>query len=348
VRQDVQRSLRKVSFPLEYHAEIVGGSGDHTSHSRFASFVIAAAIGILLLLQAAFRSWRLAFLLLSMLPLAVGGGVLVALAAGSQHSLAAYAGLLAVFCIAARHGIVLLARIQHLAEREGAERGAAVAQRAARERLVPTVTSAVATMAALVPFVVLGDVPGNEITHEMAAVIAGGLVSSTLLILFVLPAAYAHVEAGRARVSTTSRTAALPMTSIVFVGLLLFLTGCSDSKSSASKAPPAAKVERSGGTTRVVLSPKAAQRLGIRTALVRRAGARRRVIPYGAVLYEPNGKAITYTSPAPLQYVRRPIVVDRIAGGSALLARGPAAGTRVVTVGGDELLGTEQGLAGEG
>jgi Cu/Ag efflux pump CusA len=346
VRQDVQRSLRKVSFPLEYHAEIVGGSGGQTTHARFASFVIAAAIGILLLLQAAFRSWRLAFLLLSMLPLAVGGGVLVALAAGSQHSLGAYAGLLAVFCIAARHGIMMIAGIERVAEEEGSERTPAVVQRAARERLVPTVTSAAATLAALVPFVVLGDVPGNEITHEMAAVIGGGLISSTLLILFVLPAAYAHVEAQRLR-SPASRSVALPVTSIVLFGLLLFLSGCSDSKSSASAGPPA-KVERSGGKTRLVLTSKAAQRLGVRTSVVRRASAHRVRIPYGAVLYEPNGKAIVYTSPAPLQYLRQPIVVDHISGGSALLTSGPRAGARVVTVGGAELLGTEQGVAGEG
>jgi hypothetical protein len=81
---------------------------------------------------------------------------------------------------------------------------------------------------------------------------------------------------------------------------------------------------------------------------VRRASAHRVRIPYGAVLYEPNGKAIVYTSPAPLQYLRQPIVVDHISGGSALLTSGPRAGARVVTVGGAELLGTEQGVAGEG
>ena len=60
VRNDVQSRVKQISFPLEYHAEVVGGSNAHTTHTRFASFVIAAALGILLLLQAAFRSWRLA------------------------------------------------------------------------------------------------------------------------------------------------------------------------------------------------------------------------------------------------------------------------------------------------
>src|SRR3954471_15293788 len=161
VRADVQKRVKDISFPLEYRAAVVGGSNAHTTPSRFASFVVAAALGILLLLQAAFRSWRLALLLLTLLPLAVSGGVLVALVAGSQHSIGAYAGLLAVFCIAARHGIMMLKRIDALSGKRNAP------QRGARERLVPTVASVGGTVAALIPFMLLGDEPGNEITHEM-------------------------------------------------------------------------------------------------------------------------------------------------------------------------------------
>jgi len=73
VRDDIQSKLKNVSFPLEYHAEVVGGSNAHTTHSRFASFVIAAALGIFLLLQAAFRNWRLAILLITLLPLYLAG-----------------------------------------------------------------------------------------------------------------------------------------------------------------------------------------------------------------------------------------------------------------------------------
>jgi Cu/Ag efflux pump CusA len=344
VRQDVQHSLRSVSFPLEYHAEVTGGSVDHTSHSRFVSFVVAAAIGILLLLQAAFRSWSLAFLVLSILPLAVGGGLVVAFLTGSQQSLGAYAGILAVFAIAARHGILLVTRIEQLAKDENAVRSAGLVKRAAGERLVPTLASIVATGMALVPFVFLGDVAGNEITHEIAAVILGGLLSSTLLILVVLPAAYVHVAAARARRRASVR-AAVPALSALLL-LAVVLSGCSDSPSQAKEVAPV-KVERQGDATRIVLSSKAAQRLGVQTGTVRDAGGGKRVIPYAAVLYEPDGKAITYTSPAPLHYVRAPIVVDRITGGSALLAKGPPAGTRVVTVGADELLGAEQGVAGD-
>ncbi|MEN3279457.1 MAG: hypothetical protein V7607_597, partial [Solirubrobacteraceae bacterium] len=252
VRADIQKRLKDISFPLEYRAAVVGGSNAHTTQPRFASFVVAAALGILLLLQAAFRSWRLALLLLTLLPLAVSGGVLVALVAGSQHSIGAYAGLLAVFCIAARHGIMLLKRIEALGGRNAAQRGA-------RERLVPTVASVGGTVAALIPFMLLGDEPGNEITHEMAAVIVGGLITSTLLVLFVLPAAYSHLQLGRKPGRIASRAAATPATAIVLVGLLVFLSGCSDSKSSAN-ATPASKVVEQGGKKTIVLSSTAAQR----------------------------------------------------------------------------------------
>src|SRR3954471_851151 len=346
VRDDVQSKLKDVSFPLEYHAEVVGGSNAHTSHSRFASFVVAVALGILLLLQAAFRNWRLAILLLTLLPLAVAGGVIVALIAGSQHSIGAYAGLLAVFCIAARHGILMLKRIETIADENGAHGSAAAAQLGARQRALPTVASATATFAALIPFIVLGDVPGNEILHEMAAVIAGGLVTSTLLILFVVPAAYAHLQLGRRTARVASRASAAPATMIALVGLLMFLSGCGDSGTSQAAGPPPSKLVHKGDKTTVVLSPTAAKRIGVQTAAASKK-AHHVVIPYDAVLYEPNGKAITYTSPAPLQYERASVVVHRFKGNTPILKSGPPAGTKVVTVGSDEILGVEEGVEGE-
>jgi Cu/Ag efflux pump CusA len=346
VRDDIQSKLKDVSFPLEYHAEVVGGSNAHTTHSRFASFVVAVALGILLLLQAAFRNWRLAILLLTLLPLAVAGGVVVALIAGSQHSIGAYAGLLAVFCIAARHGILLLKRIETIADENGAHGSAAAAQLGARQRALPTIASSAATFAGLIPFIVLGDAPGNEILHEMAAVIAGGLVTSAVLVLFLLPAAYAHLQLGRKRAPVAARASAAPVTAIALVGLLMFLSGCGDSASSEASGPPSSKLVHKGDKTTVVLSPTAAKRLGVQTAAVTKK-KHHVAVPYDAVLYEPNGKAITYTSPAPLQYERASVVVARFKGNTAVLKKGPPSGTKVVTVGGDEILGVEEGVEGE-
>jgi hypothetical protein len=111
-----------------------------------------------------------------------------------------------------------------------------------------------------------------------------------------------------------------------------------------------AKVERIQGTklSRVVLTPTAARSLGIRTQAVRAGrddeGKRALVIPYSAIFYDSEGESFTYTNPSRLTYVRRRIVVDDIEHGRAVLVKGPPAGTAVVTVGTDELLGVEDGV----
>ena len=116
----------------------------------------------------------------------------------------------------------------------------------------------------------------------------------------------------------------------------------------ASKGEPA-KVEQVEGSelSRVILSEKAAERLAIQTEPVRDeqvSGAQRKVIPYGAVLYDAQGKTWTYTSPEPLTFVRQEITVDRIEGDLAILTEGPPLGTSVVKVGAAELIGTEYGV----
>lgn len=106
-----------------------------------------------------------------------------------------------------------------------------------------------------------------------------------------------------------------------------------------------AKVEPLAGTdvSRVTLTAKAAERLDIQTTPVRGAQGGI-VIPYAAVVYDPNGETWTYTSPEPLTFVRQPIAVNRIEGDRAFLADGPPAGTAVVTVGVAELYGAELGV----
>ena len=169
--------LSQVGFPLDYHAEILGGTPENpTSHLKFLSFALAALVGILLLLQAAFGSWRLAALFFLALPVTLAGGLIVALATGQARSLGADAGLLAIFVFAVRQGMLQIARIRRLHAQDGGELtprdrhpGRA---RPARAVADARCSSARAT---LIPFVVMGDVPGNEITHTAAAVILGGL-----------------------------------------------------------------------------------------------------------------------------------------------------------------------------
>jgi hypothetical protein len=101
------------------------------------------------------------------------------------------------------------------------------------------------------------------------------------------------------------------------------------------------------GLERITLTPIAAYRIGIQTAPVARAGAGLERIPYAAVMYSPDGSTYVYSSPSHLTFVRAPIAIARIAGGVAYLRGGPPPGTQVVTVGSDELLGTEEGVQDE-
>jgi hypothetical protein len=87
---------------------------------------------------------------------------------------------------------------------------------------------------------------------------------------------------------------------------------------------------------RVVFTEEGAKRVDLQTASVRR-----NLVPYAALIYDPEGKTYVYTSPKPLEYLREEVEVDRIEGDRVLLSRGPPSGTKVVTVGVAEVYGTE-------
>lgn len=125
--------------------------------------------------------------------------------------------------------------------------------------------------------------------------------------------------------------------------LTLVLSACGGTAEEDAAESPAA-VEQIKGTelNRVTLTAEAAKRLDVQTVAARSDG-KRTVIPYAAVLYDPDGRTWTYTSPEQLVFVRKDINVDRIDGDSAILNAGPSPGTAVVTVGADELWGVEYG-----
>jgi Cu/Ag efflux pump CusA len=188
---ELRRAVETVDFPLEHHAEIRGAfAAEQTSRSRILAVAIAAAIGMFLLLQAAFTSWRLAILVFNTLPLALVGGLVAALIAGRSVGLGAITGLLAVLGIAVRQGVLLVRRYQHMERVEGLPFGPELVLRGTRERFAPIITTAVATVVGLAPLAFAGDVAGLEIARPMAIVMIGGLVTSTLLALVVVPSLY--------------------------------------------------------------------------------------------------------------------------------------------------------------
>jgi ABC-type oligopeptide transport system substrate-binding subunit len=134
---------------------------------------------------------------------------------------------------------------------------------------------------------------------------------------------------------------------LILIIVVLLVAACSQSAPEAtSEEGGPAQVEHLEGAnpSRVTLTEEAAQLLDIQTAPIREEpvnGTQRLVMPYAALLYDPQGDTWTYTNSEPLIYVRQPIRVDRIEGDMAVLSDGPTAGTPVVTVGAAELFGSE-------
>src|SRR6266498_2700003 len=191
VARDVSTRLRQVSFPCGYDTKLLGEYQERQAAQRnLLLYAVAALIGILLLLRMAFGSWRLSTLTLLTLLMALVGGVLAAYIGGGVLSLGSLVGFFTVMGIAARNGILLINHYQHLEQHEGESFGPGLVLRGARERLSPILMTALATGLAVVPLVIAGQIPGHEIEHPLAVVILGGLFTSTLLNLFVVPSLY--------------------------------------------------------------------------------------------------------------------------------------------------------------
>ncbi len=198
VAADIDRKLASTPMPLEYHAEVIGSyQNAETLHRRMFASGLAALVGIFLLLQAAFSSWRLAALFTLTLPVSLSGGVLAAFIFRADMTLATLAGFVAVLAIAVRSGIAVITRAGVLEAEDGRRTRATAVVEAAGERLGPLLTTAIATMIALVPLIVTGTIPGQELAQPIAIVIFGGLITTTLVTAFLVPAIYAALRPRR-------------------------------------------------------------------------------------------------------------------------------------------------------
>jgi CzcA family heavy metal efflux pump len=191
VADDVEKTLNKIEFPLGYHFEIKGEFAERQAAQRnLLTAGAIAVIAIFFLLYTSFGTWRPTFLTFFTLPWALVGGVLTAYLTGGILSLGSLVGLLTILGIATRNGIMMISHFQHLEEEEGQPFGPDLVLRGARERIAPIMMTALTTGLALVPLVIAGNIPGQEIEYPMAIVILGGLVTSTLLNLLVVPTLY--------------------------------------------------------------------------------------------------------------------------------------------------------------
>jgi CzcA family heavy metal efflux pump len=208
VAKDVQARLAKVEFPLGYYAEMLGEYQERQKAQKNVTTVsLLALVGIFLLLQLSFGSWKMATLSFLTLPTALVGGVLAIYMTDRTVSLGALVGFLAVLGIAARNGIMMIDHFQHLEREEGEPFGPNLVLRGARERISPIMMTALTTGLALAPLVVAGSIPGHEIEHPLAVVVLGGLITSTLVNLFVVPSLYLRFGGGRMRVAPSPQGA---------------------------------------------------------------------------------------------------------------------------------------------
>ncbi|MBL8916741.1 MAG: efflux RND transporter permease subunit [Archangium sp.] len=191
VARDIDAALKVQALPSGYHAELLGEYAERQrSQARLALFALLALAGIFLVLHSDFGDARVATLVFVSLPFALVGGVAAVFLGDRTLSLGALVGFVTVIGIAARNGILLVSHFRHLEKEEGVPFGRELVLRGASERLRPILMTALATGLALVPTLIGGVRPGTEIERPLAAVIVGGLFTSTVLNLFLMPSLY--------------------------------------------------------------------------------------------------------------------------------------------------------------
>lgn len=187
---DIQKIVgEKISLPEGYHIEYGGQFENERSASRILLLTsVISILVIFLLLYGQLHDARMAAVVLLNLPLALIGGVVAIWLSDGVISIPAIIGFISLFGVATRNGMLLIARYNDLS-REGVGLAECV-RRGSADRLNPILMTALTSTLALVPLALGTDLPGNEIQSPMAKVILGGLVSSTILNVFIIPVIY--------------------------------------------------------------------------------------------------------------------------------------------------------------
>jgi Cu/Ag efflux pump CusA len=191
----VQQALGAMDWPTGYRAEL-GGQYESVKKANQLLLITAilAILAIFLLLQMEFKRWQLSAVVLLNLPLALIGGIAAVSMTDGIVSIASIIGFISLFGIATRNGILLVSRFEDL---ERSAHGKSLHERlllGAGDRLNPIIMTALSTALALIPLAIHAEKAGNEIQSPMAVVILGGLLSATLLNLFVIPAVYVRMK----------------------------------------------------------------------------------------------------------------------------------------------------------
>ena len=184
-----QRVLDSVKFTAEIYPEFTGAAIEQAkAREELIVLSIMVMFIVLMLIFVAIRNLRHVLIMLFNLPFALVGGVLAVLLTGSSLSVGSLVGFITLFGITIRNSIMLVSHYQYLVEEEGKTWGLDVAIRGAQERLPSILMTALVTALAMLPIAIDIDNPGREILGPMAAIIIGGLASSTILNLLIMPA----------------------------------------------------------------------------------------------------------------------------------------------------------------
>jgi Cu/Ag efflux pump CusA len=195
---DVEGRLKSLTFPLGYHFKVLGAlAGEAGSHDRAIIAMMVGAIGIVLLLQASFRSWSLALALFLALPIFATGSLIAAAAIGFTTVPAIFANV-AVYALALRQSAASIGHFQDLGPGTGLVSGSDRIRLVMRERAPCVVATAICATLALAPAMLFADRPGLEFLAPMAKVIIAGLFTKVAAVLVVVPQLYVrfghHVE----------------------------------------------------------------------------------------------------------------------------------------------------------
>ncbi|MEQ8939330.1 MAG: efflux RND transporter permease subunit, partial [Gammaproteobacteria bacterium] len=181
--------LNNVRFSAELYPEFTGAAIEQArAREELIVLSIMVMFVVLMLIFIAIRNLRHVLLMLLNLPFALVGGVVAVLLTGSSLSVGSLVGFVTLFGITIRNSIMLVSHYQYLIEEEGLPWNLDVVIQGAQERLPSILMTALVTALAMLPIAIDSDNPGREIMGPMAAIIIGGLASSTILNLLIMPA----------------------------------------------------------------------------------------------------------------------------------------------------------------
>jgi CzcA family heavy metal efflux pump len=188
----------EITLPEGYRIEY-GGQFENASKASRTLFITStlAILVIFLLLFGEFKDLTLSGIILINLPLALIGGVFALLLTSGTVSIPSIIGFITLFGIATRNGILLVSRYEHM--RQDGENLHDTVLKGSADRLNPILMTAITSALALIPLVFQGDKPGNEIQSPMAVVVLGGLITSTLLNIYIIPIVYEVIQKRRSR-----------------------------------------------------------------------------------------------------------------------------------------------------